>query len=136
MRLLLGHDATVAEWVGERIGSPMVPPYTALGWLDDVGNLAVGVCFFNFVPGGNIEMGLAASGRLTRGILSAVAHYAFFQVGARRITARVKRGNERAADMLMRAGFKAECNCKRYYADDDAMQFRMFKSECKWLKDS
>ena len=62
MRLLLGHDVAVAEWIGGRIGAPIIPPYTALGWINGDGDLAVGFVFSNYTPGGNIDMGLAASG--------------------------------------------------------------------------
>lgn len=136
MRLVLGHDVAVAEWVSSRIGEPIVPPYTALGWINGDGDLAVGFVFFGYIPGGNIEMGLAASGRLTRGILCAVADYAFRQSGASRITAHTKRKNIRAADMLKRAGFVQECVCRDYYPDDDAVQFRLTKAGCKWLKET
>jgi RimJ/RimL family protein N-acetyltransferase len=136
MKMLLGHDVAVAEWIGNRIGDPIIPPYTALGWLDDDGTLAVGFVFFGYVPGGNIEMGLAATGKLTRGILSAVADYVFRQAGAKRITARCKRRNTKAHNMLKRAGFVQECVCRDYYHDDDAVQFRLTKSGCKWLKEA
>ena len=55
MQLLVGHDIAVAGWVGGRIGVPMTPPYTALGFLDREGTLAAGFVFYGFVPRGNID---------------------------------------------------------------------------------
>lgn len=135
MNLLVGHDAAVAQWVGDKIGVPMIPPYTALGWIDNEGLLRVGFVFFGYVPLGNIDIAIASSGRLTRGILSVVADYVFMQIAAKRMTARTRRSNTLACDLLRRAGFVQECICKSFYADDDAVQFRMRKSECRWLKD-
>jgi hypothetical protein len=136
MKMLLGHDVTVLEWIDKRTGTTTAPPYTALGWIDDDGRLSVGVAFFNYTPGGNIDMALAATGKLTRRILSAVADYVFRRAGAKRITARCKRKNTKAHNMLKRAGFVQECVCRDYYPDDDAVQFRITKSGCKWLKEA
>lgn len=145
MRLLPGHDATIAEWVGARIGVPVAPPYTALGWIEDFvdqdgrerpggGTLRVGFVFYGYAPGGNIDIAVAASGRLTRGMLATVADYVFDQIGATRITARAFKRNGQACDMLKRAGFTAECVAKAYYGPaDDAVQFRMLRRDCRWL---
>ncbi len=134
MRQLIGHDAAIAEWVGRKIGAEIAPPYTAMGWIDDEGTLCVGFVFHSYIPGGSIEMALASSGRLTRGMLRTVAQYVFDYAGARRITVRTKRKNERACDLLERAGFVKESICRDYYPDDDAVQFRMLKSQAqRWL---
>lgn len=134
VRLLIGHDAAVAEWVGNRIGVPVAPPYTALGWVDDNGTLKVGFVFYGYAPGGNIDIAVAASGRMTRGMLTTVGDYVFGQIGATRITARAFKRNEQACDMLKRAGFVAECVAKAYYGPaDDAVQYRLLKRDCRWL---
>ena len=134
MRPLVGHDAVVAEWVGNRIGVPIAPPYTALGWIDDEGTLKVGFVFYGYAPGGNIDVAIASSGRLTRPIIRTVARYVFEQIPATRMTMRPKRSNRVACDILVRLGFKVECVCKSYYgSNEDAVQYRMLKSECRWL---
>jgi hypothetical protein len=134
VRLITGHDDVIAEWVGDRIGAVIVPPYTAMGWIDDDGTLAVGFVFNGYIPGGNLEMALASSGRLTRGMLRAVARYVFEDAQATRITVRTRRKNDRGCQMLKRAGFVEECVCKDYYPDDAAVQFRMLKSDAeRWF---
>ncbi len=134
MNLVIGHDAVIAEWVGRQIGAEIVPPYVAQGWIDNEGTLRVGFVFHSYIPGGSIEMALASSGKLGRDMLRTAAHYVFETAGARRLTVRTKRHNERACSMLLRAGFVQESVCKAYYSDDDAVQFRMLKSEAtRWL---
>jgi hypothetical protein len=132
---LFGHDEVVAKWVGEKIGAVIVPPYTVMAWIDENGVLATGFVFHSYIPGGSIEMALASRGRLTRKMLREVAHYIFEDNAARRITVRTKRKNERACSMLERAGFVKESVCRAYYPDDDAVQFRMLKSNAmRWLQ--
>jgi hypothetical protein len=134
MRALIGEDLAVATWVGNRIGVPMTPPYTAIGFLDAAGAIVAGFVFYNFFVGGNIDMAVAARGRLTRGSLRAVAHYAFEQAGAARVTVRPPADHHRAIEQLKRAGFKPEAVCKNYYGPAAAMQLRILKSEAKrWL---
>jgi len=135
VHILVGHDTEVGEWVGRKLGNPICPPYTALGWLDNLGFLRVGFVFHSYIPGGNIDIDVAASGRFTRGILQGVAWYVFVGVGATRMTAMTKRSNVRAATVMRKAGFVQECVAKNYFPDDDALQFRMCKKECRWLKD-
>jgi len=134
MRLLLGHDDAVAQWVGWKIGVPLSQPYTAIGWIDDPGHLQVGFVFHNYVPGGNIEIAVAASGMLTRSILATVGNYAFNQAGARRIMARTPASNKKACDILQRIGFVKESVCRHFYPDDDAAQYRLLKKDAeRWL---
>lgn len=135
MRLLIGHDIAVAQWVGDRVGQPQTPPYTAIGFLDRDGVLAAGFVFYGYVPGGNIDMAVAARGRLTRGALAAVAHYAFEQTRATRITVRPPADHERALRILHRVGFRREAVCKHWYAvGRDAVQLRILKNEAKrWM---
>lgn len=129
----MGHDAEVAAWVGEKIGSPISPPYTALGWIDDSGALSAGFVFYGY-SGSNVDLAIAASGRFTRGMISAVANYVFGQIECRRATARTARKNERACSILRRIGFRQETICKHYYQDDDAVQFRLLRRDArKWL---
>lgn len=135
MHILVGHDAEVGEWVGQKLGNPICPPYTALGWIDGLGWLRVGFVFHGYIPNGNIYIDVAASGRFTRDILQSVAWYVFNSIRATRMTAMTKRSNVRAAAVMRKAGFVQECVAKNYYPDDDALQFRMRRQECRWLKD-
>lgn len=135
MQILLGHDVAVAQWVGEKIGTPIAPPYTAIGFIDRGGTLRVGFVFFRYEPGGNLDFTLAATAPLQRGMLRAVGHYVFEQLGCRRLTSRPRAGQARQADMLKRAGFVLEARLKDYYADDDALQFRLLRRDAmRWMQ--
>lgn len=134
MHLVAGHDAIVASWISERVGAPISPPYTALGWIDDEAALRVGFVFYRYEVGGNIDFTLAASGRLTRGILGAVADYVFNHAGCRRMTSRPLMANERHCRLLERAGFKREAVLSDYYGEGEhAVQYRLLKRQCRWL---
>ena len=134
MHLVAGHDAAVAGWIAQRVGAPIAPPYTALGWIDGDGMLRVGFVFFRYEPGGNMDFTLAASGRLTRGILTTVADYVFVQAGCCRMTSRPHRANTHHCTMLKKAGFIPEGILKDYYGEkDDAVHYRLLKRQCRWL---
>lgn len=134
MRLLVGHDQAVAEWIGNKIGHQVGTPYTAMGWIDGDGKLRVGFAFYNFEPGGNIDLAVASTAGLTRGIIRSVSHYVFRQLPARRATARPPMKHARACSVLKRIGFVQEAICKHYYEHDDAVQFRLLMNDAKrWL---
>lgn len=135
MRLLIGHDEAVASWVGSKLGHPLCPPYTALGWIDDNGTLRIGFVFHRYIPNGNIEIDVASTAGWTRGVLRTVCAYAFNGLGVQRMTAVTRLDNKRVRSILERAGFRFECVMRQFYGPQgDAMQFRMFKSDAKrWL---
>lgn len=147
MHLIVGNDACVANWISRRVGGPICPPYTALGWgdgrllgwrnLDDI--LEVGFVFYRYEPGGNIDFTVAASGRLTRGILATVADFVFNQAGCARLTSRPMKKNDRHCRLLEKAGFKPEGVQPHYYGrgkEDHAVCYRMLWKECRWLSSS
>lgn len=134
MILIAGHDVAVAQWVASKTGREIAPPYTALGWIGRDDHLAIGMVFYGYAPRGNLDMAVAASGLLTRGVIRAAAHYAFVQVGARRVTARPPALHERAIAILRRVGFVREAVLKDFYEDDDAVQLRLRRRDAeRWL---
>lgn len=135
MRLLdNSHNTVIAEWVGRQVGVPIAPPYTTMGWIDGQGLLRVGFIFYGYSPHGNIDLAIASTAGFTRGIIRRVASYIFEEIPARRATARPPRKNETACSILRRCGFVQETVCKDYYADDDAVQFRLLRKDAmRWL---
>jgi RimJ/RimL family protein N-acetyltransferase len=126
VRLLIGYDSTVADWVAERI--PQLErgtdfgPLVALGVVDARGELAAGVVFHGFVPKYRaIEASFAASSSrwLTRPLASAIMAYPFGQLGVQRVGTRTPRRNRRARDFVERFGFKREGLIRRGFGDDD-----------------
>lgn len=131
VQLLIGHDIAVAAWVADRIGlGPMTPPYTAIGFLGRDERLAAGFVFYGNVPRGNVDMAVAVNGFMTRGAIRAIAHYAFEQLQASRVTCRPPVTHERAIKNLKRAGFRPEAVLKDWHGvGGDALQMRIRKTE-------
>lgn len=135
MRLVFGEDVAVADWVGDRLGVLIVPPYTALGVIDARGALRGGAVF-NDYNGSNIEVTIAGPGAMQRGVLRAGFHYVFAQLGCERVSAKTRRSNAVMRKMLPRLGFRWEGLARRYYGPargDDACLYGMLKADCKLL---
>lgn len=75
-------DDRVARFVGERIGSVIYPPFTAIG-IERDGEIIAGAVF-NCFTGHDVEITVAGKG-WTRGFFRAVASYVFDQLGCGRI---------------------------------------------------
>lgn len=143
MHLVAGHDSQVANWISQRTGTPICPPYTALGWISDSNMLGwlgvdrllkVGFVFYRYEPGGNMDFTVAASGHLTRGVLTTVSDYVFDKAGCARLTSRPMHTNEKHCELLERAGFKAEGVQADYYGiGHHAVSYRLLKRQCRWL---
>jgi hypothetical protein len=133
VRLIFGEDDRVAEWVGEKLGLKMFPPYVAIGGTID-GPLCIGVVFNNW-NGFNFDISLYGPNALTRGAIRSVYHYAFIQAGAERLTAITKRSNENMQELLPRFGFTFEGESPKYFGEEDAMRFCLLKETAeKWMR--
>jgi hypothetical protein len=80
---LIVTDERVARFVGERCGTIICPPYTAMG-IERDGKITAGVVFNCFT--GNDICVTVAGGPFNRGFVSAVGKYVFDQVGCLRMT--------------------------------------------------
>jgi RimJ/RimL family protein N-acetyltransferase len=131
--LIVVDGEEIGAYVGSRLGVTIFPPFKAIGFLtDDKRPLAAFV--FNDFNHSNIEMTIVAEpGGITRQVIRYVANYAFNTSKCRRLTVRTKRRNKRILQLAPRYGFKYECIAKDFYPDDDAVVFRMLKSDCRWL---
>jgi RimJ/RimL family protein N-acetyltransferase len=123
----------IGAYVGLRLGVTITPPFQAIGFLsDDKRPLAAFV--FNDFNHSNMEMTIVAEpGGITRQVIRYVANYAFNTSKCRRLTVRTKKRNKHILKLAPRYGFKYECIAKDFYPDDDAVVFRMLKSDCRWL---
>lgn len=135
MRLLVGHDAAVGAWLGERLGHAIVPPFAAVGVLSD-GILAAGWCLNGF-NGFNGDLTVYAPGMLTRSTIRACYAHLFLDHGLIRVTGRTRRDNTVMRDLFPRLGFQMEATARRYYGPhrkDDAFVFVLFARDAqKWL---
>jgi hypothetical protein len=76
-------DERVARFVGERCGTIICPPYTAMG-IEKDGRITAGVVF-NCYTGNDIAVTVAGE-RFTREFISAVGKYVFGQIGCLRMS--------------------------------------------------
>lgn len=137
MKLIFGYDDAIARIVGEGLGQTIHPPYTCIGVVDWRGNVKGGFVFNGF-NGSNIEMTAWLDSALTRGLIRAVMHYAFIQLGCNRLSARTKRSNKPVQSMLPRAGLRYEATLKQYFGPekkDDAILYCINRETAlrKWL---
>jgi len=136
MRLVLGQDAAVADWVGRRIAhvgsGEAFGPCAAIGVAGEGGGVLGGVVFSNWQPGcRSIEVSFAAETPrwLTRRIIAGILAYPFDQLGCQRITAVTARRARRVRRFLDLFGFKREGLVRQGLGDDDAMIYGMLKRE-------
>jgi hypothetical protein len=122
----------VQSYIERTLGVTITPPARAFGFVDHAGQPLCAVVW-NDYNGANIELTMVAE-RMTRGVLRYLAHYAFVKNGCRRLTVRTKKRNKQAIRAAQRIGFHYEAVIKRYFLDDDAVMFRMYSEECRWLR--
>lgn len=134
MRTIYDDAPRVAAWVSAKAQTIIMPPFMAIGWEDETG-LRVGVVFNDYIPGGNIELTLAAEAPISRRMLTEVARYVFGQLKCSRMSVTTQHVNEHVKGMALRVGFKPESIRADYYGEGaHAALFRMKRRECKWLR--
>ncbi len=123
MNLLLGHDQTVAEWVGQRVGKPFHTIDATMGVLDRSGALSGGMVFTGF-NGSCIELSLAGKGG--RGLWRAALAYVFEQLGCSRLQIHTAADNRAVRKLAPRLGFTFEGKSRNFYGHGrDALQYSL-----------
>ena len=125
MRLALGDDHAVADWLGRKMGMEFHPPYVTMRIEDDEGRIKAAYLFNNYNRN-SIEVSAYGRDAIQRRFIRAVADYAFNQLGVIYLRARTKRSNKRMVHMLPKFGFEYEGTLKRWYGPakgDDALLF-------------
>ena len=129
----LVENEAIVGFIENKLGTTFSPPFKAFGFVSD-DNRPMCAFVFNDHSGSNIEMSVYAEpGGITRGVLRYVAFYVFNKSGCRRLTVRTRKRNKRVLQLAPRYGFTYESVQKHYYADDDAVVFRMLKQDCRFL---
>lgn len=136
MQLLTRHDAEVGQWLGERLGVAIVPPFGAIGVTDDAGALLGGWVISGYNKF-NADLTIYGPKAITRRTIRACYAHLFLDLKVTRVTARTRRDNETMRDLLPRLGFQFECVARRYYGPNkrhDAFVFALFPDNAKkWL---
>jgi len=133
--LRLVENAAIVGFIEGKLGAKFSPPYQAFGFVSE-DDRPMCAFVFNDNTGSNIEMSVFAErGGLTREVMRYLANYVFVKNGCRRLTVRTKKRNKPLLKMLStnRIGFTYESVQKHFYADDDAVVFRMLRQDCRLL---
>lgn len=127
----------VGQWVCERTGGQWYPGCgTAIGFTFD-DKVAAGA-IYTAHTGADVQLGFAVDDRrvFNRASIWFAFWYPFQQLGCRRITARVDCDNLRSLALVEHLGFVREATLTDAAPNGDQIQFRMLKSECRWLRDN
>lgn len=96
-------DERVARFVGERCGTVLCPPYTAMG-IEREGQVVAGAVFNNYTRF-DVEV-TVAGGPFSRGFISAVGDYVFEQIGCLRMS--ITTEQEEVIEIAKRLGAQTE----------------------------
>ena len=139
MKVLLGHDRLVANYVNEKIGIDVTggTPYVGLAITDEVNNFAAGLVVSNF-NGISCEVSMASESATwaRKGILKYIANYIFIKNQCIRcqLVIRKHRSTWRVRKLVQKLGFTLEGTLKRAYdGRDDALIFGLLAENCRFL---
>lgn len=132
MGLLLGQDERVADWVRTTLGSEFYAPFVAIGITDDGGQIRGGLVFHHW-NGANVVVAAGLERPFRRGEIRGIRHYAFEQLGAKRITFRPPANRPSVIRFLSRHA-TPEAVLPDWYPDCDAVQFVIKHDDPRWLK--
>lgn len=125
IRLRFDSEA-IGAFVAQHLQRPITPPFVAVG-VERRGELVAGAIFNNYNLW-NVDVTVYGPGAFYRGVMRALAHYAFKQLKVGRVTATTRRDNHKAQRMLEQFGFQKEAEQLRYFGpstDEDAFVYRM-----------
>lgn len=133
--ILTGQHAQVAGWIAARVEScESLDGAVAFAAVRD-GRLVGGIAFTEF-RGRDIRVTVAGEGAwLSRRLLRTAFAYAFRDLGCRRISAMVKRGNVASRNLVKRLGFRLEGRHPGFFEDGDILcSYGLLADDCLWLK--
>lgn len=128
-------DQRVVEFVEARIGGNF-DKCVPVGWEDENGHVVAGAVFERFNGRNVFFHGAAETGKLySRVFLAAIAHTAFVQLGAQRITTVTQSSNVAALNWDRVFGFTEEARLKQAAHDgSDSVYLVLWRKDCRWLK--
>lgn len=135
VNLLFSHSHAVSEWVRQKIGEQGFGPCHAIGIVDGQ-ELIAGVVYSHF-SGNDMVMSIAATSPkwARRGVIRALFHYPFVQIGCDRVTSLIDESNERSIKLCAGLGFMPEGRLRKRYAPRDGIIYGLLKEDCRWLKE-
>ncbi len=134
MKLLRGHDATVAQWVGDRLDGFFPGPVRAVGVIDDGGVLCGGMVL-NWVHNSTAEMTIATTGDvITPRVAREFFRWTFLELGVWRLQVRTSKRNKSVKRNAPKWGFRFEGCARDWYGPgSDALVWYMTPTLCRWI---
>lgn len=135
LRLVVNDSDRVGQWVFENLGQILVPPFVAIGIVNN--DTIVGGWVINDFNSFNCEVTIYGPGCVKRNVIRALFSHVFIDLGCIRLSARTRRDNHVMRRILPRLGFKQEAVAQRYFGPnkrDDAFVYRMLRHECQWIE--
>jgi len=134
VKVLRGHDRTVAQWVEARMDGRCVFPHAALGIIDDNGVLRGGFVLAFHTPT-TADLTLYAPLALTHGVMRGFFRWCFLECGVRRLQIATTRSNKTIKRGAPKMGFKFDGVAKDYYdVGVDALRYAMMADDCRWIR--
>lgn len=121
------NQEALAAWAAEKMDTIFVPPYSAIGATDEVGNILAVFVFNNFTRN-DIEVSVAAD-RIPRELLKATYSYVVDQLGCQRASYRTRADNLKAQRCLERLGARKEGVQRRYFGDCDSFMYGILRED-------
>lgn len=134
MHLLFGHDATVAEWTGDRLGARF-PDAVGIGVIDDGGVLRAGL-LLEMWNRFTAEFSVYAEPHsLTSDIAKAFFVHVFEGMGVARLQVHTDRSNKVVKRSAPKFGFVWDGVARNFYGPgQDGLRFYMTRDKCRWIK--
>ena len=137
MRWLFGRDRDWAVWVASQIeGGLVTPGAVAFGLVDDDGRPVAGAAFYA-KSATNVFMDFAAIHHLrwaTKDNVGGFLRYPFAQLGCRRVTVIIAKGNRRARHLVERIGWVLEGSHDDMLPQGTALSYGLKRGDAeRWL---
>lgn len=134
--VILGFDDIVGNWVWPQLGSKWIPGRgNAIGLVDDLNKIVAGWTYSDF-NGVNcvVDVVAQADGWCTPDVLWMLFSYPFEQLDCKRITSPVADSNAHCIKFVEWLGATREATLKDACKTGDVHLYRMFREDCRWLK--
>ena len=128
MRILIGADQRVADFVAHATGDLMTNPFRTIGIWNERGRLVGGLCL-NGYTGAGIELSGAGKAICLRSARQKLCDLVFGFLGCRRMSITVRKSNKRMRALAPRLGFKFEGIARAYYGNEDGLVLSLLSNE-------
>jgi hypothetical protein len=134
-QILINHPGD-GEWIMLRVGGVFNAKTDHTVAVHRDGHVCGGVVYTGYL-GAAITLHMAGNETnwATRDFLWMVYHYAFVQLGVRKVLGLVSADNHRALSIDTRMGFTVEARVREVFPDgSDLLILSMDRAHCKWLR--